>query len=191
LHPDFSINGARGIIAFTGYRGLFGYRIQNTQLPDIANVKANIKLLADKLKSMGWRFASHSWSHQAQSAIEENKFEAQESQWIADETPLLGPVDLYITPLGSPLEPYKERIKWLYSKGFHFFFNVGYDSSWSYNAEGVHMDRIPIDGRGLRAHNRVLNRLFDVKAVIDPARPEIKAVTAKVSPTPTPPPKQF
>ena len=70
-HPDFSYNGARGVLGFTGYCGVLGYRTspylgKNADNPyaaaygtfDTELEKENAQAVLEKLKDLGWRFAS-------------------------------------------------------------------------------------------------------------------------------------
>ena len=80
-HPDGAYKGARGLIALTGYNGVFGYRtdsdyetkehLQEDQAkwleehPDF-NRQTEIQeatVIANALKEEGWEFASHTWGH--------------------------------------------------------------------------------------------------------------------------------
>ena len=78
-HPDGAYHGARGIMAMTGYNGVFGYRTDLDYLlqqnlmedqrawldshPDFNDDQdvADATKIADALKEEGWEFASHTW----------------------------------------------------------------------------------------------------------------------------------
>jgi hypothetical protein len=80
-HPDGAYHGARGILAMTGYNGVFGYRTDSDYLlkehlmedqqawlnahPDFNYDQeiAEATKIADALKEEGWEFASHTWGH--------------------------------------------------------------------------------------------------------------------------------
>lgn len=80
-HPDGCYKGARGLIALTGYNGVFGYRtdtdyVKKEHLEDdqaawlaahpeynFDQDVADAKKIAEALKSEGWEFASHTWGH--------------------------------------------------------------------------------------------------------------------------------
>lgn len=80
-HPDGAYKGARGLIALTGYNGVFGYRTDSDyetrsnlmsdqaqyleEHPDFDRSKeiSDAIKIADALKEEGWEFASHTWGH--------------------------------------------------------------------------------------------------------------------------------
>ena len=66
-HPDFSHDGARGVIALTGYNGVLGYRSSPSEYagknPNLEQDIATATGVAQALKNEGWEFASHSWGH--------------------------------------------------------------------------------------------------------------------------------
>ena len=53
-HPDFSFQGARGIVSVAGARGVFGYTIDG----DNADNQKAVKEIAAALKDQGWTIAS-------------------------------------------------------------------------------------------------------------------------------------
>lgn len=96
-HPDFSHNGARGIIAVTGYKGILGYRQPSEQKDDLLP-------LISELKHRGWLFASHSWrhSHSAYSDGPVFTYEGRKdvARWVEEVVPYTGSTDIFITPFG-------------------------------------------------------------------------------------------
>ena len=80
-HPDGAYRGARGMIALTGYDGVFGYRTDvayqtKENLSEDQRVwldahpgfnweqeVAEAAKIAEAIKASGWEFASHTWGH--------------------------------------------------------------------------------------------------------------------------------
>lgn len=63
-HPDFSYRGSKGILAVTGYSGVFGYRTSEISYSDSTTRETDIQKATDvseALTANGWRIASHSW----------------------------------------------------------------------------------------------------------------------------------
>jgi len=52
-HPLFSADGAKGVIAVTGYEGVFGERVQDATAPDVADRVTRAKAIADRLRATG------------------------------------------------------------------------------------------------------------------------------------------
>lgn len=132
-HPDFSYRGAKGIIALTGYEGIFGYRTSdywynsncdyfdqyftwnleaNTKKkqtmyydnPNIEQDKAAAKAVADACRADGWLFASHTWGHnKVGDSGSYERFYSDSMLWDKEVKPLLGEVDIIIYPQGEDL----------------------------------------------------------------------------------------
>lgn len=132
-HPDFSYRGAKGIIALTGYEGVFGYRTSdfwyNTNCdyfqqffswnlenntarkqkmyynnPNIEQDKLEVKKIAEAVKADGWLFASHTWGHnKVGDSGSWQRFESDTLLWEKEVEPLLGDVDIIIFPQGEDL----------------------------------------------------------------------------------------
>lgn len=183
-HPDFSYRGARGILAITGYEGVLGYRTSRRSYADSTTLEEDTKKakeVADRLKEMGWEFASHGWGHRYMGQIPYTNFKWDIDMWESEVKPILGETDIYIYPYGNDIgnwKPYKgERYDYLKSKGFVYFCNV--DGSGPYwvqiTEEYVRQGRLNLDGmRMYEAISGGKNRVepfFDVEQVFDKSRP--------------------
>ena len=132
-HPDFSYRGAKGIIALTGYEGIFGYRtsdfwynsncdyfdqyfswnlennLKKKQTmyqpnPNIEQDKESAKQVAQACRDDGWLFASHTWGHnKVGDSGSYERFESDSRLWDREVKPLLGDVDIIIYPQGEDL----------------------------------------------------------------------------------------
>lgn len=174
LHPDFSYKGARGIIALTGYNGLFGYRTSEYNYgttdtthsgylynnPNIEQDRETAKEVAEALKNMGWLFATHGWGHKAMGAAEYDSFVWDIDKWMEEVVPIIGETDIVIYPNGDDIGSWryytdenqsddaKAKYAYLESLGFRYFCNV--DGSKEYwvqiSSDFVRMGRRNLDG---------------------------------------------
>lgn len=172
-HPDFSFNGAKGIIALTGYEGILGYRtnLRNgaTYNDDVVKVKEVIK----QLKKTGWQFASHSYSHDMSFRNDTATLglvEYDSNKWDTEVRPLVGDTDIFIGPFGQTFQPGDPRRDYILSRGFKILFGVGMDLYLKYFPSYVMMDRANIDGIRLIQTPEHLEEYFDPKEVLDPER---------------------
>lgn len=196
-HPGFSYNGARGVLSFSGYNGVLGYRTD----PDLAKTaeegneyaeeygtfdyKAEIeaaKPVVQALKDDGWELASHSYGHISYgSSFEKVKEDAD--KWQERVANVIGPTDILIFPFGTDIGSWNEyaddnqTYQYLHDQGFRFFCNVDSNPYWVQIREDyVRQGRRNLDGyrmyQDLYNGADKLSDLFDVSQVFDKNRPE-------------------
>lgn len=179
LHPDFSFEGARGLICLTGYDGILGYRT-NRESPTRDEEIEKVKPVIKKLKSLGWEFASHSYGHYHMKKISNAKFIDDVNKWKNEVEPLVGKTQIYVYPYGER-EIVNDKLKLskkheaLENAGFRLFCGVGVKNYFNYipnpiSKKILFMDRTPLDGYTLRNNYMELRRFFDIKKVYDNAR---------------------
>ena len=174
-HPDFSSHGARVTLCMTGFAGVFGFRTEVSDRP--GDRQAEIEkatAVADRLKELGYTFASHSYGHYNHEKHSEASLRRDLQAFEDEVVPIIGPVSVYVYPYGKLLVPGDPRYAAMQEYGFdlfcsvaHFFFSRNYDSG-----DTLYMTRVAIDGYSLREYHDVLLPLFDTNKVIDlPNRP--------------------
>jgi hypothetical protein len=170
-HPDFSIRGAKGIIALTGYEGILGYQTQaeNSKAPGYQKEIENAIIIVNKLKELGWRIASHSWGHLNMPKVPMSWFTNDNRLWDKEVKPILGETDLYIYPFGAGLENIEEKHKILRDRNFNLFFGVGGGHGYKIGprSEYIFLSRRNIDGQYFRIFRNSDNKLFDIDKVMD------------------------
>jgi len=171
-HPDFSIRGARGIIALTGFEGVLGYATHKINSAGYEEEKQKAALVVNKLKQLGWRFASHSWGHPHLPEISTEQFTADANRWDREVRPILGDTNLYIYPYGEGVERNEEKHRILREKNFNVFFGVGSGTGHIEGRNYIYFDRRNIDGVYFRIYKNRKDRLFNIENIIDAARPE-------------------
>jgi hypothetical protein len=175
-HPDFSYQGARGILALTGYEGSMGYRTNDSTSPTYEEDKEKVKEVAEVLKQWGWEFASHSYGHRNMGEATYNFTIKDTDRWMEEVGSLIGPTDIYIYPYGIEIEKNisgysSDKYEYLKSLGFDYYCGV-YKSPWIQVHSGyVRMTRRPLDGQAMLQFPERLTDLFDLSKVIDSARP--------------------
>lgn len=169
MHPDFSINGAKGVIAVTGYEGILGYRTNSGSSTYVKDVEA-VKPIILKLKSSGWRFASHSYSHAqvySEGTVSLTKVIDDVKRWDAEVRSLVGDTDIFIGPFGQIFKKDDPRRVYLNQHGFHVFCGVGMDKYFEYFPTELVMNRADIDGYRLSHPSHWLKEYFDANKVRD------------------------
>ena len=152
-HPDFSYNGARGIIALTGYQGILGYRHPEEQRDEL------LPLIA-ALKAKGWLFASHSWGHHRR-AYSDNpiltyKGKRDIDRWFREVSPYIGKTDIFISPFGIDTRKNAGFDAYLRRRGFKYFCPISDRSSLSVTHGAYYYLRINVDGAVLSKYPSTL-----------------------------------
>jgi len=174
-HPDFSVRSARGIIALTGFEGVLGYATHRINNSGYEEEKQRAIAVANRLKQLGWHFASHSWGHPHLPEITIEQFIADAERWDREVRPVIGHTNLYIYPYGEGVEGNEQKHRILRERNFNVFFGVG---NYSYRREGrgyIYFSRRNIDGVYFRTYRNRNDRLFNIENVIDPARRPVRA----------------
>lgn len=200
-HPDGAYKGARGLIALTGYNGVFGYRT-DTDYRDKQNLMsdqakwleehpefdfdseiAEATKIADALKEEGWEFASHTWGHLSVTNKTVEQLKTDNEKWVNTVQNIVGPVDTIIFAHGNDIGDWtgyssdNEKYAYFSSAGYHFYCNV--DSSQPYWVQitdsYVRQGRIDLDGYQLYQSSQglttVLDNMFLASQVFDSSRP--------------------
>lgn len=199
-HPDGAYRGARGILAMTGYNGVFGYRTDSDYLlkenlmedqqawldahPDFNfdQEVADATKIAEALKAEGWEFASHTWGHLSVTDKTVEELKTDNEKWEATVKPIVGEVDTIIFAHGNDIgnwEGYEGNEKYDYynSVGYHFYCNVdGSVPYWVQITDGyVRQGRIDVDGYRLwlaqNGEDSSLSQIIDVTGIFNAERP--------------------
>ncbi|HBN82745.1 MAG TPA: hypothetical protein DDZ89_02775 [Clostridiales bacterium] len=176
-HPDFSYQGAKGIMALTGYEGVLGYRTNNPDeknKEEIQALTAQAKEVADAMKANGWLFSSHSYTHAdtfSDGVFGLDFLKTDNQRWKKEVSPIIGDTNIYITPFGYQLKPGSESYNYLVSEGFNILCAVGGMPYVSYDAKAVRMDRQNLDGFMMTYNKNLVKDLIDPDYTIDKSRP--------------------
>jgi hypothetical protein len=172
-HPDFSWKGARGIIALTGYKGVFGYdTVPSKKNTSIESERAKATAIARYLKKNGWEFASHGYQHLAESKYSTATIARDAKRWNDEVAPIVGHTQIHIYPFGDILKEGDANLDVLKQAGFRYYFGTTFVSSLHIQGEIVYGNRIPIDGKYVmgRVSGSRHSQFCDIQTVIDPSR---------------------
>ena len=156
-HPDFSYNGARGVIALTGYEGILGYRHAEEQRDELIP-------LVEALKSKGWIFASHSWGHHhraySDGPVFTYKGKRDIDRWFREVSPYIGKTDIFIPPFGIDTRKNARLDAYLRKCGFNYFCPISDRSTLSMTHGAYYYMRINVDGGVLSRYPLLLYPLL-------------------------------
>lgn len=168
-HPDFSFNGAKGIIGVTGFQGILGYRT-NMKSEQGDSERQQAEVVVEALKKSGWTFASHSFSHKQvflHKTINANFLANDISRWAKEVEPLVGRTNIFIGPFGQVFSETDPRRKQLLDAGFTVLYGVGMDGYTRFFGNHFVMNRTDIDGYRLAHNAKKLYELFGIAVKAD------------------------
>lgn len=162
-HPQFSADGARGVLGVTGYEGLFGEHD-----PTRPAARARLSALAGWLKSHGWTIASHSWGHIDLSVSSSASIEWDTRQWEKEAIALLGRTGVLIYPFGAV--PTDAGIRQLARAGYTIQLDIDVQARLDRRDDAILMGRRHVDGYAFEVPARQ-RPFYDVATVRDSRRP--------------------
>lgn len=168
-YPDFSINGAKGMLCLTSYNGILGYKTGPENDPQYAEGNKEVMPIVNKLKETGWYFATHGDGHRHSSEISDALFIKDTDDWLASTRHLIGYTPLYVYPYGEEVPVGSAKMKYAQAKGFAMFCSVGSPMFQEYGGDYLRQSRRNVDGLAMKDSR--LYDLFDVKKLVDPVRP--------------------
>lgn len=194
-HPDASYRGARGLIALSGYNGVFGYRTDASYKTGI-NLDAGqqqwlgrhpgfdwdaeveeAKKVADALKASGWEFACNTWGKVNLSSADITTVQNDHQKWIDTVQNIVGETDVLVFPYGMDMGSWKdyteENATYAYykSQGMQYFCNIDTSQKvWiQIRSTYLRQGRINVDGAMLnkmrQGQTDILSDVFDVNQV--------------------------
>ncbi|MBR5391109.1 MAG: hypothetical protein IK141_07440 [Clostridia bacterium] len=178
-HPAFSWQGAKGVVAITGYAGAFGYRI--TDLPDYDEqtqkwMLEKTEAVAKALRTSGWQIACHSYTHnqywnKKTITMEQEQYDI--GRWLGEIAPYVGDTPIFISPFGVFFEADDARFRYLVDHGFWIYCPVDSRMPAYCKNDFFIQGRINLDGLTMKHYPERISRFFfDPAKVLDPARPK-------------------
>ena len=185
-HPDFSYQGARAVLAVTGYDGVFGYRtnpnVKDSQGSEYyAQQLSGAGQIVSALKDAGYELACYSYNNISYGDSTADELASDLAQWNSEVAPVLGNVDILVYPYGDDIvnsmeDTYTgEKFQTLYQSGFRYF--VGMDHSVKAQAQigsNYFRDTRRLVSGSRMAHSAdVFSDLFDAAFVLSSERGEV------------------
>ena len=184
-HPDFSYQGARAVLAVTGYDGLFGYRtnpeVRESQGSEYyAQQLSGAQKVVDALKAAGYDLACYSYEHVSYGDSAVELIQGDLAMWEEHVVPILGAVDILVYPYGDDLYDSMtttydgDKYNTLYNAGFRIF--VGMDNMGNnaqVNSAYFRQTRRWVTGAKMTYASENFTDLFNPSAVLNNQRGEV------------------
>lgn len=176
-NPDFSYKGARATIAFSGYDGVLGYRINSTTLSaaELQAEREGAAAIVKALQDAGYTLACYTYNNVNYSSKDASAIQADLSKWAEEIAPWIGELDVLVFAregdIGDTNVYSGSKFNVLYNAGFRFFMGTS-DTPWNQvNELYVRHNRISVTGTNLKSHAELFDGMFDASTVLDNARP--------------------
>jgi hypothetical protein len=163
-HPLFSAEGAKGVLALTGYEGLFGERIQQAG-PGRPSAVRRARAVAARLRATGWTFASHTYGHIDLGKTSAADVQADSDRWARLAWPVIGLTDVLIYPFGARPPDGSETARVLRRAGFTIQCDIDIGARLVRVGDVTYMSRRHIDGLALDGQVEALRPFFSARAV--------------------------
>ena len=165
-HPDFSYEGARATIAVSGYEGLFGMTLDQSD---------EIQAVADKLRAQGYDIACYTYADMEYADFGAAGVQEDLDKWTAEILPVLGSTDILVYPTGGDIkgqEAYSgSKYDALHGYGFRYFVGVGSGSTWGMTTgDYARHSRTLVTAANLSEHPEWFAGLFDAASVLSEQR---------------------
>ncbi len=180
-HPDFSYQGAKAVLALTGYNGLFGHRTNAEAIEQFGQAAydeavSNAKAIAARLRDTGYVLACYTYENIAYGDAGTTDIEWDLNRWNNEVVPILGQIDILVYAQGSDIASGKtysgEKYELLKNNGFRYF--IGFcegSTGWFYaDTDYVRQGRILVTGANLAHNSDWFMGMFYASNILDPAR---------------------
>lgn len=187
-HPDFTYDGAKGIISVSGHEAVFGYvvaageiedrnaALSAANLPqinptndDIDNAREQVTAIKNVLADNGWKFASCTYNYIADCRNTEKQVLMDDhTKWMDQIGSLFGEVHILVYPNGNYIYGTDDRAVYYKNRGFRIFFGGGATPYHIYGDNYLFVDRAMMSYKTL--NRKAYKELFDYNEIIDPVR---------------------
>ncbi len=178
LHPDFSYKGARAILAFSGYDGIFGYRVTSETLGGDALAKEQTdaaKLIAH-LRDTGYTMACYTYRNVDYSVKSASDIREDIQLWQEKIAPIVGQTNVLVfaweADIGTTYEN-NDKFDVLYEGGYRFFLGSTPFLSQETDDLYVRHNRLMVTASTLHHHGEWFAGILDNSALLDPQRGNI------------------
>lgn len=180
-HPDFSVRGARAILAVSGYNGVFGYRIHSGAKDLFGEDAYNTDRLgalsiSEALRATGYEIACYSYNQSSYSYGNLESIQEDQRKWNSEIASVIGATDIMVffkvSDIGDTTVYSGEKYDLLQSSGYRIYIGANESNTgWGQlTNDYVRQNRILVTGSALESNPEQFAGLFDAASVLDPAR---------------------
>lgn len=168
-HPSFSYKGARAILAFSGYDGIFGYRTSDS------TAKTDATALVNALRETGYTIACYSYGNRSYADASIDVIRDDLTLWQTNTVPILGETEVLVfAQKGTEIGSYDgEKFSVLYENGFRYFLGSSSVLFRDTSAHYVRHSRLLVTGATLAYNSAWFDGILDTTDLLDSRRGDI------------------
>ncbi len=187
-HPDFSYQGARAMLAVTGYDGIFGYRIDADTRDEqgseyYAQQLSGAQKIVDALKDAGYDLACNSYDNISYADSSLELIQGDMQMWAEEVAPIMGDIDIFVYPYGDDIaetmiDAYVgEKFEELHNAGYRIYIGMDNESAASalVNPNYFRQARRWVTGAKMAYASDSFTDLFNASTVLSTERGEVPA----------------
>lgn len=183
-NPGFSYQGAKAVIAVTGYDGLFGYRTNpsaKSWLGESAYQQEieSAKLIAEALRDDGYDIACYTYENSGYGYMSLTQVQSDLNRWNNEVVPILGQIDILafaqISDIGKHVPYSGDKYDALMASGFRYYLGFCEEGqTWaSVQPEYFRQARILVTGSNLKYNSQWFSGILDPVQILSSTRGNI------------------
>lgn len=181
-HPDFSYQGARAVIAITGYDGLFGYRTNPQAERTFGTAVYNqelehAKAIAQKLQATGYELACYTYENTAYGQMSAKQVEVEMTKWTSEVASIIPDINIFVFAQNSDIASEKntysdDRFSLLKDAGFQIYLSFSESGrTWSSITDNyIRQGRIMLTPANISGHSNWFADFFATTQILDSNR---------------------
>lgn len=174
-NPGFSYQGARAVLAFSGYDGIFGYRITSEDLTSdaLAKEQDDAKALAKALRDAGYTLACYTYNNISYSTHSAQEIQKDIQLWQKNIASIIGQTDILVFAQEADIGTnYKNNEKFdvLYENGYRFFLGSAPFLSCETGSQYVRHSRLIVSGTTLYHNAKWFKDILDTSELLNSTR---------------------
>ena len=170
-HPDFSWNGARGIISVSGSEGVFGYSLETTLGNNVSQNSDMVSRVASTLTAGGWKIACAGYKHAYMNEMTTDQLKSDIDEWKKAVGALTGETSILFYPYGGEVAYPSDQLNCLLDEGFEYLCGLWSDQDFlEVNEEYTRQTRRFVDGYTLEYAPDYFISFFNTSSVLDSDR---------------------
>ena len=178
-HPDFSYQGSRALLAFTGHEGIFGYRTNKSVIDTKGQAYydaevAGAKEVASALKEAGYEFASFTYENKKYGDLAATDIQKDITKWTAEVLPIIGSCDTLVyaktSDISSNGDYTNSKFNVLRDAGFRYFISHSSKPGCTVANNYVRQLRVMVTGTQMAHASTTYTDYFDSQSVLNSLR---------------------